>query len=470
MNFATLDFWILLAGSLLLVFMGKFLFSKLLTSEESRSNYDKITLILIGILLLFYASITSGIIFIIVSLLSFFSVKFLSKLKGTKQQKLLFIIIPIILSPLIYYKYSYFFINQVFNVNTNLFVNIIIPVGISFYTFQKISFVIDTIARKEKAPKFLDFINFAGFFPQVVAGPIERKKDLLPQIQSFRYKISWPDINIGIRYIILGLFFKLTIADNIAMYFQNGQTYNVWQIWLNNILFGLRIYFDFSGYGIIAVGISRCLGIHLTMNFLSPYTARNANEFWRRWHISLTSWFRDYIYINLGGNRTKLWAINIIIVFAISGLWHGSSWNFILWGLFCGLSLIIFKAYSKIGIKLPSFIAWLLTMITCFYIWMFFYDDNIQSLYDKSIIIFNPFSYSMSNLSSFLLKMAIPQTTGLVFSLIIAAMTIGIEFISNKIYKNPYRILLSTVACCAMIFITVFAHPTISNEFIYFAF
>ena len=218
--------------------------------------------------------------------------------------------------------------------------NIILPVGISFYTFQTMSYTIEIYRNKlEPTKDFISFASYVSFFPQLVAGPIERASNLLPQIQKkreFKYERGVQ----GLRLILWGMFKKVVIADSLAPMvndiFSNYRDFGGGTLWLGAIYFAFQIYCDFSGYSDIAIGTSKLLGFELMSNFKFPYFSRNIGEFWRRWHISLSTWFRDYLYIPLGGSKEgKLKSIrNILIIFLVSGFWHGSNWTFVLWGLF----------------------------------------------------------------------------------------------------------------------------------------
>jgi len=226
---------------------------------------------------------------------------------------------------------------------------IILPVGISFYTFQTLSYTIDVYRRTlPPARDFLDFALFVSFFPQLVAGPIERAATLLPQVSSPR-RICWSQVNAGLFLILWGYFKKLVIADNLAPLveevFEDYTAYQGLDITLAALAFTVQIYGDFSGYSDIARGLAKLLGFELMLNFRLPYFATTPSDFWARWHISLSTWFRDYVYIPLGGNRqgTLLTYRNLAITMLLCGLWHGAAWNFVLWGAFHGLLLIGYR-------------------------------------------------------------------------------------------------------------------------------
>lgn len=256
--------------------------------------------------------------------------------------------------------------------------NIVLPVGISFYTFQTLSYTID-IYRKEikPIPRFIDFATFVTFFPQLVAGPIERASKMLPQLEqkrSFRLEQG----KAGIQLIIFGLFRKIVIADNLGMYVDRVWEYpeaiTPYMAVFASIFFSVQIYMDFSGYSRIARGVAKLFGIELMVNFNYPYKARTFGEFWSRWHISLSTWFRDYLYIPLGGNRkgNLHTMVNLGIVFTISGLWHGAAWTFILWGV---LHFVMLSAERVVKIqrsKFADYLLWVKTLVFVNLSWILF--------------------------------------------------------------------------------------------------
>ena len=265
-----------------------------------------------------------------------------------KQKLLLFVSVFFNLSVLGFFKYYNFFIGSWVDLISSLgyeiksiwTLNIIMPVGISFYTFQTMSYTIDIYRKKLKPTKdFISFASFVSFFPQLVAGPIERASNLLPQILKKR-KFKYEQGVQGLRLIIWGMFKKVVIADSLApsvdIIFSDYQNFGGGVLLLGLIYFAFQIYCDFSGYSDIAIGTSKLFGFEIMSNFNFPYFSRNIGEFWRRWHISLSTWFRDYLYIPLGGSKEGKWKSirNIFVVFLVSGFWHGANWTFIFWGLF----------------------------------------------------------------------------------------------------------------------------------------
>lgn len=328
---------------------------------------------------------------------------FLFKATTVKKRKLfLWLSFVINLGFLGFFKYYNFFIDSfssVFLLFGNRFnisvLKIILPVGISFYTFQTLSYTID-IYRKEIKPvkSFIAFASFVSFFPQLVAGPIERAKNLLPQFLSKRV-FELEKAKDGMRQVLWGLFKKMVVADNCALIvndiFDNYTAFHGSTLLFGAFFFSIQIYCDFSGYTDIAIGISRLFGVSLKRNFAFPYFSRNIAEFWRRWHISLSTWFRDYLYIPLGGSRGNIWQQirNVIIVFLVSGLWHGANWTFVMWGFIhalCFLPLLILnknRRYLTIVAENRSFpnsketIQMLITFIIVMLAWVFFRADTI---------------------------------------------------------------------------------------------
>jgi len=232
--------------------------------------------------------------------------------------------------------------------------NIILPVGISFYTFQSLSYTLDVYFKKmEPTRKLINFLAFVSFFPQLVAGPIERAKKLLPQFDDLK-KFDYHSARTGLLLIVFGLFKKIMIADRVAVFVNHsyGDIAEAKGITLLMavLFFAFQLYLDFSAYSDIAIGTARIFGFKLTTNFRRPYLAASFSDFWKRWHITLSSWFQDYIYIPLGGNRINpnRTIINLMIVFLLSGLWHGASWNFVIWGALNGLFLIVFDRFFKL--------------------------------------------------------------------------------------------------------------------------
>jgi len=342
-------------------------------------------------------------------------------LQPRKRKLLLFLSISANLGILAFFKYFGFFVQSfspiaaMFGGNLDyLHLNIILPVGISFYTFQTMSYTID-IYRNSLKPtnNFIDFAVFVAFFPQLVAGPIERAKQLLPQIIN-KPDVTKIQIKQGLNLIATGLFKKVLIGDTSGRFvdhiFTNMEIYKSSEILFALILFSIQIYADFSGYSSIARGTAKIMGFELMKNFEQPYLSRNITEFWRRWHISLSSWLRDYLYIPLGGNRkgVKRTYVNLMLTMLLGGLWHGASWNFVIWGGLHGIYLAIHKfiigrkrleeSYHYKGIpSLAKFLLFVLTTnILVLITWLFFRatDFNTTRLFFSKMIHWEPSEFT----------------------------------------------------------------------------
>ena len=310
------------------------------------------------------------------------------------KKSLLFISITLMLLPLVYYKYFYFITT---NIDENLISNnlvlaaksIILPIGISFYTFQAISYLIDIYRGQIKGNEnFIKYSAYVTMFPQLVAGPIVRFKEISAQL-TFP-KVSSDDIKVGTYFFIIGLSKKVLIADSLApiveLVFDGGtnNVFNFYIILVGTIAYALQLYFDFSGYSEMAIGIGRLLGFKFPQNFNSPYKAKSLTEFWRRWHMTLTFWIRDYVYIPMGGNRKGIIRrySNIIFTMVIFGFWHGAGWNFALWGGGHGVALVFENIVLKNAKTLTTKVMRLIFMfIVVLLLWIPFRSTDIQSTF-----------------------------------------------------------------------------------------
>jgi len=338
----------------------------------------------------------------------------MAKLKLKKnRKKWLFISIFSNLGILFGFKYFNFFSENIqilfnqYNIFYDIpFFNVLLPVGISFYTFQTLSYSIDVYNGKTAAQKHLGvFAVYVSFFPQLVAGPIERSNHLLPQFFQ-EHKFSYNRVKSGLQKMLWGFFKKIVIADNLAVLvdgvYNNLDSYTGITLIVATIFFTFQIYCDFSGYSDIAIGTARVMGFELRENFKRPYFSKSIQEFWQRWHITLSSWFKDYLYIPLGGNRVVKWKwyYNIIITFLLSGLWHGANWTFIIWGALHGLYLIFAitlnypkkyfsKKISSYSPKIDKTIDVIVTFILVTFAWIFFRANNLD---DAIYVIKNMFA------------------------------------------------------------------------------
>ncbi len=318
-----------------------------------------------------------------------------------KRRRYLLVSLAANLGLLFYFKYSNFvFINidhllEAFHFTARIKASsILLPVGISFYTFQSLSYTIEVYQGKQKAERHLGyFALYVCYFPQLVAGPIERYARLAPQLQS-KHLFDMENIKNGLRLILFGLFIKMVVADNICVYvdklYADPAGFNTKSILSGLFLYSFQIYSDFAGYSLVAIGSALLMGVRLMDNFKTPYLAKNIAEFWQRWHISLSTWFRDYLYIPLGGNRVtqSRWAFNIFVVFTVSGIWHGANWTFVIWGALFGIIYLI-EHFANIALKINKvgkpysplhLLLSLKTFVLVTLIWIFFRSQNLQEV------------------------------------------------------------------------------------------
>ncbi len=362
--------------------------------------------------------------------------------------------------------------------------NIILPVGISFYTFQTMSYSLDIYKGKMSPTKdFISFATFVSFFPQLVAGPIERASNLLPQISKSRY-FNQEQAKQGVKLILWGLFKKVAVADALAPIvddiFANATGYPSSTLFLGAVLFGFQIYGDFSGYSDIAIGTAKLFGIELMSNFKFPYFSRNIAEFWKRWHISLSTWFKDYLYIPLGGSKVKpIIAIrNVFVIFLVSGFWHGANWTFIAWGFLHAILFIpVFLTKNNrnhlndsTGCKkaLPTFKEITKLMITFFLVsvsWIFFRAESLPLAMEYFETLFFKFSYG------YYLH---PLGYRMVDYFILLFVFVIYEYMIRRNERNPFPFKSKFVRFslyCIMVFSLLFFYDSgIDRSFIYFQF
>ncbi len=358
--------------------------------------------------------------------------------------------------------------------------DIILPVGISFYTFQSMSYTIDIYRGELKAHDSLqEFALFVAFFPQLVAGPIERARHLLPQIARPRH-VTWEQICEGSYLILWGIFLKVYVADNLALVvdatyapdFQPGKE----QVILATYAFAFQIFGDFAGYSSIARGVSKCLGFEIMNNFHAPYMAASPSDFWRRWHISLSTWLKDYLYIPLGGNRHGTFATlrNLMLTMVIGGLWHGAAWTFVLWGFYHGVLLVLYRMAAGWGKSLWDRmtalrpLGYFIRMIFFFHLvclgWLLFRAESLDQVLNLLRIVFcDPFSTEWAVTRVVLRKLAFYAGP-----VIIVQMA---QYYRNDVlvmYRLPW--VLRGILYYAMIIVILIFGVTEANDFIYFQF
>ena len=395
-----------------------------------------------------------------------------------KDKSILILTLFIHIILLVIFKYTDFFIsniNNIFNTNFKL-LNIALPIGISFYTFQIISYVIDVYRGKVKVQKsFLKLATYVSLFPQLIAGPIVRYEIIEDELDNRTH--SFENFALGTRRFIIGLAKKVLIANMLGELCTKFDLINERSIvfyWLFAISYMLQIYFDFSAYSDMAIGLGKIFGFNFLENFNYPYISKSITEFWRRWHISLGSWFRDYVYIPLGGNRVSKikFLRNILIVWLLTGIWHGASWNFIMWGLLFGILLIIEKLWlNKILDKLPNIIKRIYVLFIVMISFIIFNANTMNTAWHNIIGLFGvnkePFinTYTIYYINSYLpiLIVAIIASTPICKNIIE-------KLKKNNLINNIINILEPFYIIILLLLVTAYLIDSSYNPFLYFRF
>jgi len=448
-------------------------------------------------------------------LIDYYAAAKIDKIENEKHRKFLLLCsLTANLGLLFYFKYTLFLVENVngafalFGMDNRLGMpNILLPIGISFYTFQSISYTIDVYRRFIPAQReFLLFANYVVFFPQLVAGPILRAREVFWQLNR-RHDFHVNDLIYGVRRIIYGLFLKVVLADNIAPFVDRGFALNsitlsAWDTWVLAFLFGFQIYFDFSAYSHIAIGSARLMGIRFPENFNFPYLAKSPKEFWQRWHISLSSWIRDYLYLPLCGAQVKDVSVGglavateqdaissrrrtiaLLATWAIMGLWHGAAWTFMIWGLWHATMVLAYRVWTMVfRIRLPQQLSWLLgwsvTLPLMMLGWLPFRADNIDETMElfSHVITFTSYFDVNAMLNGYVMA-AFPRNLSSDFYLITAGLVFGSALI-GLFYSNFLPIIkknkalwfaIETGVFTVMLSgIIIFLRPI--HQFIYFQF
>ena len=443
----------------------------------SKEKYRNYILLLFSLLFYSWGEPKYILLMILSIIINYYSALKIDKMKNKKRKKILLIILIILnLSILFYFKYTDFFIfniNNIFNISLKR-INVLLPIGISFYTFQEISYLIDVYKKRIKAQKNIFYLGtYISFFPQLIAGPIIRYKNIEKQLLN--RNCTFDKFCNGARRFIIGLGKKVLIANNVSyivdcIFNSTSLTnYGIVIIIIGLVSFTIQIYYDFSGYSDMAIGLSSIFGFELIENFNYPYAATSIRDFWKRWHISLSSWFKDYVYIPLGGSRvSKLkYVRNIFVVWILTGIWHGASWNYIIWGLYYAILLLLEKKLSKHIKRIPIFIRWLITFCLINIGWLIFKIENLNKL--KKVMI-NIITLKKSNILEFLWN-NFSITNYLLF--LIIGLLFMFPIINNlKKYKDKYIYCLIRDLVISIIFILSIC-SLISNNynpFLYFRF
>jgi alginate O-acetyltransferase complex protein AlgI len=449
----------------------------------------------------FYMSFMPILILVIgaMTIFNFFWGKVLAK--SPQSRLILGVGITVNLLILAYYKYANFLADSLSHLvkltgaaDPHWAFNIILPLGISFFTFEYIHYLFEIRRGNKPIDSFVLFSLFAAFFPTQIAGPIKRYPDFVAQMKAEnKLKLSYFDE--GIPLIIIGLAKKLLLADNLATFVHMGVSaptmYSGPELWLFAYAFAFQIYFDFSGYTDIGRGSAMLFGYHIPLNFNMPYIASNISDFWRRWHISLSSWLRDYLFIPCGGSRGGNWATNrnLFLTMALGGLWHGASWNFVIWGVYHGLALIVHREFTQwqatqkwfvdllkqpVAARLYNWAALLLTFHAVCIGWVFFRIQNISAAFAmvRRMVTLRPF-FSMPAPDHFLvLKPDLPVVVPVVMAmtLILVILNWPISALNEKNVFTKAPAIVQAAYCAAVILAIITFLPDNSQPFIYFQF
>ena len=393
MTFSSITFIIFFAivYLLILLFNSKKICS--LVSEKKQLLIKHIILLIASYIFYGWWDYRFCFLMLFLTVTAWFCAKNIYEKKHLKLSVFIGVAVPLIV--LGFFKYFNFFISSfttVFGIESPGTLNIILPVGISFYTFQSMSYTIDVLRGKIKSHSLLNVALYVAFFPQLVAGPIVKAQEFMPQLES-NHKLKLSQLSEGAQIFLIGLFKKVVIADNLSVFvddvFEKPLAFSSLTVILAVISYSIQIYCDFSGYSDMAVGTAKALGYTFNRNFNMPYISKNVTEFWKRWHISLSTWLQEYLYIPLGGNRKGEFRryINLFLTMVLGGLWHGANYTFILWGFMHGLALCVHKLFMKFrkkdkGTILGGVMSAVLTYIFVCICWVFFRAENIHIALD----------------------------------------------------------------------------------------
>ena len=415
-----------------IVYIVLYILNKIVKTESKAIVISNWFLLIASYIFVAYADYKFAIVLVGLSLSTWFFAR-------KKETTIIGVILAII--ALAFFKYTNFFAESFARILGNDYValNIILPLGISFYTFSAIGYLIDIRRDKMQSKDFLSVALYLAYFPKITSGPIQKNKDFFSQIDNKR-TIGWNTFSIGIQIFMIGLFKKIVLADRLSVFvnqvYETPLAFGSGTVLLATLAYSLQIYFDFSGYSDMAIGVSKMIGIELPRNFNLPYLSHNVTEFWKRWHITLSNWLQEYVYISLGGNRKgkiKTY-LNLVLTMLIGGLWHGANWTYIIWGFLHGIALVIHKVWMKLtksGEKKHSTIGNIFAIIVTFlfinFCWIFFRAESIEKSF---IIIRRIFSF----------KSGVSQPYMWFFiALIIFVITSVVAIIRSKDNKNNLK-------------------------------
>ena len=445
----------------------------------SKDKYKNIILLLASLFFYFYGEPKYTVLMLISAFSAYIHGILIEKFREKGYSKLFLVSgLVVSLGILIVFKYMDFIIkniNYISNSNIKL-LRLVLPIGISFYTFQGLSYIVDVYKKDAKVCRsFVDFATYVCLFPQLIAGPIVRYTTIEDELKNRTH--SFDKFAYGVNRFVVGLAKKVILANNLGMIVDimtKSNEKSVLSYWMVAIFFSLQIYYDFSGYSDMAIGLGRMFGFDFLENFNYPFISKSIKEFWRRWHISLSSFFRDYVYIPLGGNRVSRgrWIFNLLIVWSLTGLWHGDSWNFILWGLYFALLLIIENLFlQNILSKLPALIQHIYAKFFIIISFVIFNNENIKDLWSSLYNMFNFRGVDLYNdFSTYYLK----SYTVLLIVSVIGATPI-LKNIIQKINKNVTgQKVISTINpilnIVLLVVVTAYLIDGSFNPFLYFRF
>lgn len=384
---------------------------------------------------------------------------------------------------LIYFKYMDFFIENINSIANTGFssLDILLPLGISFFTFQQFSFLLSVLKYEEEVETFIDYFLFVTFFPQLVAGPIVLYSEMMTQFKDQnRRKIDVDNVAIGIYIFVLGLFKKIVIADTLSVFVNNGfeTTLNLGLLpaWIISLSYTFQIYFDFSGYCDMAIGIGKIFNIDLPMNFNSPYKSKSITEFWKRWHMTLGRALANYIYIPLGGSRKGAVRTytNLFITFLVSGLWHGAAWSFVLWGVLHGFFSILDRVFSRIVIKVPNVLRVASTFLIVNFLWVLFRASSMSEAYTVYKGMFNFNNLGISQISSIVSDgiIGFPSIINITIVTVMLSFSALLAFrFNNTLEKSKsFMFTIKSAVYLAIVFLVSVIHLSRVSPFIYFNF
>ena len=460
-------------------FLYYFLPITLILYFVSKDKYKNIILLLASLFFYFYGEPKYTVLMLISAFSAYIHGILIEKFREKGYSKLFLVSgLVVSLGILIVFKYMDFIIkniNYISNSNIKL-LRLVLPIGISFYTFQGLSYIVDVYKKDAKVCRsFVDFATYVCLFPQLIAGPIVRYTTIEDELKNRTH--SFDKFAYGVNRFVVGLAKKVILANNLGMLVDimtKSNEKSVLSYWMVAIFFSLQIYYDFSGYSDMAIGLGRMFGFDFLENFNYPFISKSIKEFWRRWHISLSSFFRDYVYIPLGGNRVSRgrWIFNLLIVWSLTGLWHGDSWNFILWGLYFALLLIIENLFlQNILNKLPALIQHIYAKFFIIISFVIFNNENIKDLWSSLYNMFNFRGLDLYNdFSTYYLK----SYTVLLIVSVIGATPI-LKNIIQKVNKNVTgQKVVSTINpilnIVLLVVVTAYLIDGSFNPFLYFRF